>query len=144
MAPSRYCGNETQISHILRSAKFLAVVGLSENPERPSYGVAHYLQQVGYKIIPVNPGVRDVLGERAYLTLGAVPGTIDAALVFRRAEYVPEIAREAIAKGVPVLWLQEGIRQVQAAAKAYRAGLTVIMDRCMFKEHRRLVAQGEV
>jgi predicted CoA-binding protein len=130
---------DSDLERILKENRTVAVVGLSDNPTRPSYGVASYLQQAGYRIIPINPRLERVLGEMAYPDLEAVPGRVDIVDVFRRAEHVPGILRGAVAKGAAVLWLQEGIRNRQAAEEALAAGLEVVMDRCMLKEHRRLV-----
>ena len=115
--------------------KTIAVVGLSSDPARPSYGVARYLQRQGYRIIPVNPNEREVLGERAYPSLREIPVPVDVVDVFRRPEYVPEVVDDAIAIGAPVLWLQQGVIHPRAAARAQAAGLVVVMDRCMKVEH---------
>lgn len=119
----------------------VAVVGLSENPERPSYRVAAALQQMGYTIVPVNPHVAEVLGQRAYPDLASVPPPVDVVLVFRRAEHTPDVAHRAAAEkerlGLRVLWLQEGIVCEEAARIALAAGLDVVMDRCMYKEAAR-------
>jgi predicted CoA-binding protein len=117
------------------AGKTIAVVGLSNNPARPSYGVARYLQQHGYRIIPVNPNEDAVLGEQAYPSLRDVPVPVDVVDVFRRPEHVPTVVEEAIAIGAPVLWLQQGVIHPQAAARAQAAGLAVVMDRCIKVEH---------
>jgi uncharacterized protein len=117
------------------AGKTIAVVGLSNNPARPSYGVARYLQQHGYRIIPVNPNEDAVLGEQAYSSLRDVPVPVDVVDVFRRPEHVPSVVEEAIAIGAPVLWLQQGVIHPQAAARAQAAGLAVVMDRCIKVEH---------
>lgn len=117
------------------AGKTIAVVGLSSDPARPSYGVARYLQQHGYRIIPVNPNEDVVLGEQAYPSLRDVPVPVDVVDVFRRPEAVPEVVEEAIAIGAPVLWLQQGVIHPQAAQRAQAAGLAVIMDRCIKVEH---------
>jgi predicted CoA-binding protein len=127
-----------EIRDILHSARTIAVVGLSDRPDRPSHGVAAYLKAHGYRIIPVNPGVREVLGEKAYARLEDVPEKIDVVDVFRRPEHVPEIVDSAIAVGAKVVWLQDGIVHEAAAAKARAAGLRVVMDRCMLRDHHRL------
>ncbi len=124
-------------SEILRKYKTIAVVGLSPNRMRPSYGVSDYMKRSGYRIIPVNPGHSEILGEQSYRTLDDVPDTVEIVNVFRRSEYVPEIADAAIRKGAKVLWLQEGIYDEAAAEKARAAGLEVVMDTCILKEHRR-------
>jgi predicted CoA-binding protein len=126
-----------EIRDILRTARTIAVVGLSDRPDRPSHGVAAYLKAHGYRIIPVNPAVREVLGEQAYARLEDVPEEIDVVDVFRRPEHVPEIVDAAIAVGVKVVWLQDGVVHEEAAAKARAAGLRVVMDRCMLRDHRR-------
>jgi uncharacterized protein len=127
-----------EIRDILHSTRTIAVVGLSDRPDRPSHGVAAYLKAHGYRIIPVNPGVREVLGEKAYARLEDVPEKIDVVDVFRRPEHVPEIVDSAIAVGAKVVWLQDGIVHEAAAAKARAAGLRVVMDRCMLRDHHRL------
>ena len=126
---------------ILRSARTIAVVGLSNNPRRPSYGVARYLQRAGYRIIPVNPNVAEVLGERAYATLSELPGPVDVVEVFRRSEFVPEVVDEAIKLKIHVIWMQEGVIHQAAAEKARKAGIFVVMDRCILKEHHKLEAR---
>ncbi|MGD0498899.1 MAG: CoA-binding protein [Bryobacteraceae bacterium] len=127
-----------RIADIFRSARVIAVVGLSGKRFRPSYGVAEYLQRAGYRIIPVNPEQVTVLGEQCYPNLDAVPDPIDIVDVFRRSEFVLEIVEAAIRKGAKVVWMQEGVIHEAAARRAEAAGLTVIMDRCILKEHRRL------
>ncbi|HXG34647.1 MAG TPA: CoA-binding protein [Bryobacteraceae bacterium] len=126
------------IPELLRSARTIAVVGLSGKPWRPSHGVAEYMQRAGYRIIPVNPNETEVLGEKAYPSLEAVPEKVDIVNVFRRPEYVPEIVEAAIRIGAPAIWLQEGVVNEAAAERARQAGLFVVMDRCILKEHRRL------
>jgi predicted CoA-binding protein len=118
--------------------KTIAVVGLSSDPMRPSYGVAAYLQRQGHRIIPVNPNEREVLGEPAYPTLRDIPVPVDVVDVFRRPEYVPAIVDDAIAIGAPVLWLQFDVVHPDAAHRAQAAGLAVVMDRCLKIEHARL------
>lgn len=120
----------------------LAVVGLSDKPNRPSFGVSQAMQQMGYRIIPVNPGAEMILGERCYPDLASVPAPVDVVQVFRRAEYTPpvanEVAQEAERLGIRVLWLQEGIANNEAAAIAHDAGVQVVMDRCLYKEAVRV------
>lgn len=128
------------ITDLLKKAKTIAVVGLSSSPLRPSYGVSAYLQGQGYRIIPVNPEIKGALGEKAYASLSEVPEKIDIVDVFRRPEFVPEIVDEAIKLKVPVIWLQEGVIHEAAAQKARKAGLLVVMDRCILKEHRKRIA----
>ena len=127
-----------RVAEILGSAHTIAVVGLSPKRFRPSYGVAEYLQRAGYRIIPINPGVAEVLGEKAYPSLDAVPGPVDIVDIFRRPEHVPAIVEAAIRKGAKAIWMQEGVVHEDAARRAESAGLAVVMDRCILKEHRRL------
>jgi len=127
-----------RISEILHSAHTIAVVGLSAKRYRPSYGVAEYMQHAGYRIIPVNPRETQVLGERCYPDLDSIPDAVDIVDIFRRSEYVPEIVDAAIRKGAKVIWMQEGVIHEEAARRAEEAGLTVVMDRCILKDHRRL------
>ncbi len=124
-----------EIEEILRSSKTIAVVGLSPKPERPSYGVAVYMKSQGYTIIPVNPGQKEILGETCYPNLADVPGPIDIVNIFRDPSAVPEIVDQAIAKKAKVIWMQEGIVHNDAAAKAREAGLKVVMNKCLYKEH---------
>lgn len=125
-----------QITNLLQRVKTIAIVGLSDNPMRPSYEVAKYLQEQGYRIIPVNPAVREVLGEKAYATLAEVPEKIDLVDIFRNSESVPPIVDEAIRLKIPAVWMQETVVHPEAAEKAHHAGLMVVMDRCVKKEHR--------
>jgi hypothetical protein len=131
---------------ILAAAKTVAVVGLSDKRDRPSYGVAAYLQQQGYRIIPVNPNLTEVLGERAYPAVTAIPNeiAIDVVEIFRRPEHVPLVVEEAIAAGAKVVWMQQGIVHEAAATRAEDAGLTVVMDACMAAVHRHLRAVGKI
>ena len=131
--------SEETIAALLREAKTIAVVGLSGNPERSSYGVAQYLQKHGYRIIPVNPAETEVLGEKSYASLKDVPEQIDIVDVFRRSEFVPEIAEQAIEIGARALWLQMGVIHEEAVRKAQAAGLTVVMDQCIAVDHNLLV-----
>jgi predicted CoA-binding protein len=126
------------ISEILHSARTIAVVGLSNKRFRPSYGVSEYLKRVGYRIIPVNPLEAEVLGEKSYPDLDSVPVPVDVVDIFRRSEFVPEIVEAAIRNGAKAIWMQEGVIHEQAARRAEAAGLTVVMDHCILKEHRRL------
>jgi len=112
----------------LRNSKTIAVVGLSDNPERASFGVARYLQAQGYRIIPVNPMVSEVLGEKSYPDLKSVPETIDMVDIFRRSELVPPVVDEAIEVGAKYVWMQDGVIHLEAAAKAEAAGIPVVMD----------------
>jgi len=124
------------IGELLKRTRTIAVVGLSSDPMRPSFGVAEYMQSKGYRIIPVNPKEGTVLGEKSYSSLSDVPEKIDMVDVFRRSEFIPEIVDEAIRLKVPSIWLQESVIHPAAAKKAQDAGLTVVMDRCILKEHR--------
>ena len=132
-----------QISEILQSARTIAVVGLSGKRFRPSHGVAEYMQRAGYRIIPVNPRETQVLGETSYADLEGIPEAIDIVDIFRRSEFVPEIVEAAIRKRAKVIWMQEGVIHEAAARRATEAGLAVIMDRCILKDHRRLGLQSE-
>jgi len=117
------------------------VVGLSPEPDRPSYQVARYLKEQGYRIVPVNPGAKEILGELCYPTLSSIPEVVDAVDIFRRSEEVPAVVEEAIRIGAKAVWMQEGVIDEAAAARAREAGLLVVMDRCMLKQHRRLKAK---
>jgi uncharacterized protein len=125
------------IADILQNSEIIAVVGLSSDRSRPSYGVSQYLQSKGYRIIPVNPNETEVLGEKAYARLEDVPQRIDIVDVFRRTEAVPPVADSAVAVGAKVLWMQLGIINQAAAEKARAAGLMVIEDACLLIEHKR-------
>lgn len=120
---------------ILASARTIAVVGLSPDPRRPSHGVARYLQRAGYRIIPVNPNVDAVLGERAYPSLRQIPQPVDVVEVFRRSEFVGPIVDDAIAIKASAVWLQDGVVDEDAAARARDSGLDVVMDDCMMRRH---------
>ena len=129
--------NDTdRITQLLQQAKTIAVVGLSDNPMRVSYDVSEYMQRNGYHIIPVNPAIASALGEKSYPALSDVPGKIDIVNVFRRSVFVPDIVDEVIRLKLPALWLQEGVVDEEAAEKARQAGIFVVMDRCILKEHR--------
>ena len=123
------------VTEILKSSRTIAVVGLSSRHFRPSHGVAEYLQSAGYRIIPVNPGEAEVLGEKSYARLEDVPEPVDIVNVFRRSEFVPEIVESAIRIGARAVWMQEGVIHPEAAESARRAGLLVVMDACILKEH---------
>ena len=125
------------IRELLARSKVIAVVGLSSKPHRPSHGVARYLQSVGYKILPVNPNEREVLGEKSYARLEDVPVKVDIVDIFRRSERVPPVVESAIAIGARAVWMQEGVIHEEAAARARAAGLEVVMDRCLLKEHNK-------
>jgi len=124
------------IADLLQRAKTIAVVGLSSNPLRPSHGVSAYMQSHGYRIIPVNPNISECLGEKAYSSLLEVPENIDIVDVFRRSEFVDGVVDQAIQLKVPAIWMQEDVINERAAAKARQAGIFVVMDRCILKEHR--------
>jgi len=123
---------------ILNSSRVVAVVGLSAKPDRPSFMVASYLKEQGYEIIPVNPWEKEVLGEPCYPDLSSIPKPVDVVDIFRRSEEVPAIVDEAIKIGAKAVWMQEGVINEEAAVRARKAGLLVVMDRCMLKEHQRL------
>lgn len=125
------------IMDLLRNAKTIAVVGLSDNPDRSSYGVARYLRDAGYTIIPVNPGIKEWEGIRAVGSLRDIAEPVDIVNVFRRPEYVPEVVEDAIAIHAGAVWMQQGIRHEEAAARAEAAGLTVVQDRCIALEHSK-------
>lgn len=129
---------DAEMAALLGSAKRIAVVGLSDKPDRDSYRVAEYLLRHGYEVIPVNPAVDEVLGAKSYKSLAEVPGAIDIVDVFRKSDAVPPIADEAVRLGSKALWLQLGVLHEQAAAKAKAAGLTVVQDHCIKVEHARL------
>jgi predicted CoA-binding protein len=124
------------ITDILQRAKTIAVVGLSDNPLRPSHGVAAYLQSQGYRIIPVNPKIKESLGENAYPSLREVPEKIDIVNIFRRPQFVEEVVDQAIQLKIPAVWMQEEVIHEKAAQKARQAGIFVVMDRCILLEHR--------
>jgi predicted CoA-binding protein len=130
------------IEKILTETRTIAVVGLSSRSQRAGYYVPAYLQEQGYRIIPVNPYLDRALGEKAYPNLETVPEPVDLVLLFRRSEYVPPLVEEAIEIGAQAIWMQLGIRHEEAAAKAEQAGLDVVMDACMLVEHRRRPAIG--
>ena len=124
------------IADLLQRSTTIAVVGLSSNPLRPSHGVSAYMQSHGYRIIPVNPNITECLGEKAYASLLDVPEKIDIVDIFRRSEFVGGIIDQAIQLRVPAIWMQEDVINENAAAKARQAGIFVVMDRCILKEHR--------
>jgi uncharacterized protein len=132
--------NDTEMTQLLRRAKTIAVVGLSSNPMRPSFGVSRFLQRQGYRVIPVNPNETEVLGEKAYPSVKDVPGPIDIVNIFRRPARVPEVVDDALGKGVSCIWMQEGVVNHEAAAKAEQAGMSVVMDKCILRELARLLS----
>ena len=127
------------IPELLRSSRVIAVVGLSNKRYRPSHGVSEYMQHSGYRIIPVNPNETEVLGEKSYARLEDIPEHIDIVDIFRRSEFVMPIVESAIRVGASAVWMQEGVIDEEAAKKASDAGLKVVMDRCILKEHQRSV-----
>jgi uncharacterized protein len=132
----------SNIPEILKNSRTIAVVGLSGNPMRVSNGVSAYMQRSGYRIIPVNPQETEVLGEKSYARLEDVPPEdmpIDIVNVFRRPEFTPEIVESAIKVGAKIVWMQEGVVNEAAAARAREAGLEVVMDKCILKEHRKML-----
>ncbi len=130
---------DSDLKNIFVKAKTVAVVGLSPDSQRDSYRVADYLKRKGYRIVPVNPEADEILGEKTYPDLKSIRDPVDVVDVFRRPEYLPEIAEQAVSIGARVLWMQQGIRNDEAASKARGAGLTVIEDRCMMQEFSRLM-----
>ena len=131
---------EARVKQILAEARNIAVIGLSDDPWRPSFGIARYLQQEGYRIFPVNPEITEVLGERAYPELAAVPEPIDIVNIFRRSSAVSGHVDEVIAKGAKLIWMQLGVRDAAAAERARAAGIAVVMNRCIAVEHRRMLS----
>lgn len=127
------------IRALLQRVRTIAVVGLSPQPTRPSYAVARAMQQFGYRIVPVRPAVAEVLGEKAYASLAEIPFPVDLVDVFRAAEHIPGVVEECLAIGAPAIWIQEGIVHDEAAARATAAGLTVVMDRCLYKDYLALL-----
>ncbi len=123
---------------IFRNAKTIAVVGLSGSRTRVSYSVSEYMQSVGFRIIPVNPNEAEVLGEKSYATLYDVPEPFEIVSIFRRSEFVAEVVDAAIRMGARVIWMQEGVVDIEAAERGRAAGLTVVMDRCILKEYGRM------
>lgn len=132
--------NDTELAKLLRETKTIAVVGLSSNSMRPSFGVSRFLQRQGYRVIPVNPNETEVLGERAYPSVKDVPEQVDIINIFRRPARVPEVIDDALAKGARCIWMQEGVVNHEAARKAEEAGMSVVMDRCILKEMARLLS----
>ncbi len=130
--------NDREIRQLLETSKIIAVVGLSDKPERDSYRVAEYLQRQGYRIIPVNPTVDAVLGEKSYASVSDIPASVDIVDIFRRSDAVGPVVEDAIAAGARAVWMQLGIENEEAAQAAEAAGLQVVMDRCIKIEHARL------
>jgi hypothetical protein len=125
-----------RVTELLKQAKTIAVVGLSDDPLRPSHDVSAYMQSRGYRIIPVNPEIESCLGEKAYPSLLDVPAKIDIVNIFRRPDFVEEVVDQAIQLKVPAIWMQEGVIHERAAEKARRVGIFVVMDRCILQDHR--------
>ena len=132
---------DQDIKQLLKTAKTIAVVGLSPDPERPSYEVANYLQSKGYKIIPVRPGIKEILGEKAYASLTEIPESVDLVDIFRKTEFIPEVVDEAIRIKTKAVWMQLGLSHPQAAQKAVSAGISAIENRCILIEHKRLLSK---
>ncbi len=130
--------DDAALRTLLRTVKIIAVVGLSPQSERPSYRVAQAMQRYGYRIVPVRPGIGEVLGEKAYPSLADIPFKVDLVDVFRAAEHVPAIVEQSLALHLPAIWIQEGIVHDAAAQRAQAGGMTVVMDRCLLKETIRL------
>jgi hypothetical protein len=128
-----------EMTELLRTSRTIAVVGLSSKKTRPSHGVSEYMQRQGYRIVPVNPNEAEVLGEKAYADLESVPESVDIVNIFRRSEFVPEIVDAAIRIGARAVWMQEEVIHQEAAERAAAAGLAVVMDRCILKEHRKML-----
>ena len=129
-------------AEILRKYRTIAVVGLSSDEARDSYSVSKYMQEAGYRILPVNPSESEVLGEKAYPTVASIPSPVEIVVIFRRPAAAPSVVADAIAAGAKVIWMQEGIVNEEAAAKARAAGLEVVMDRCIRTAHRRMAASA--
>jgi predicted CoA-binding protein len=136
--------SDKEMKEILLSIKTIASVGLSSNQEKESFWIVSYLKEQGYKIIPVNPTATEILGEKVYPSLSAIPDKVDVVQVFRKSEDVPPVVEEAIKIGAKVVWMQEGIINEEAAQKAREAGLQVVMDACMRATHRRLIGPKPV
>jgi len=130
--------HDQKMRDILTSARTIASVGLSSNQEKPSYSVAAYLKEQGYRVIPVNPTATEILGEKVYASLSDIPDKVDVVQVFRKPEDVPPVVDEAIKIGAKIVWMQEGVVNYEAAQKAEEAGLQVVMDACMRATHQRL------
>ncbi len=136
--------SDNEIRELLQRARTIAVVGLSNRPDRDSYAVARFLQRNGYRILPVNPNLTEpVLGEQPYASLRDISEHVDIVDIFRRAEFVPQVVEDAIAIGADVVWTQLGIAHPAAAVRAHQAGLGVVINRCMAIEHRRLMREVE-
>ena len=130
--------SDNELREILKSTRTVASVGVSSNPDKPSYGIFQYLMEAGYRMIPVNPTTPQILGRQTYPDVPSIPEKIDVVQVFRKPEDVPPVVEQAIKAGAKVVWMQEGVVNEEAAARAEKAGLKVVMDRCMRETHRRL------
>jgi predicted CoA-binding protein len=131
--------NDAEMTELFREAKTIAVVGLSDSPGRASYGVARFLQAQKFRVVPVNPGLTEVLGEKCYARVEDIPGEIDIVDIFRKSEYMPEVVADALTKRPRCIWMQEGVAHQEAAKTAEAAGVPVVMDRCILKELARLL-----
>jgi hypothetical protein len=131
--------NDEDLTRLLTESKTIAVVGLSDNPARASYGVARFLQRQNFRIIPVNPALTEVLGEKCYTRVADIPDTVDIVDVFRKSEFMPEVVTDALTKHPRCIWMQEGVEHHEAAQKAEAAGVAVVMNRCILKELARLL-----
>lgn len=131
--------NDEKVARILSQARTVAVVGLSDKPWRASNGVARYLQQSGYKILPVNPNIDEALGERSYARLEDIEESVDIIDVFRRPEFVPDLVAPALRSGAKLVWMQEGVHDAESADLLRQSGVEVVMDRCLMVEHMRLL-----
>jgi len=131
--------NDADLTRLLEESKTIAVVGLSDNPSRASYGVARFLQRQKFRVIPVNPELSEVLGEKCYARVADIPDEIDIVDIFRRSEYVPDVVKDALVKHPRCIWMQEGVEHQEAAQMARDAGVAVVMDRCILKELARLL-----
>lgn len=134
--------NDEKVAQILAQADVVAVIGLSDKPWRASHGVARYLQGAGYRVVPVNPNIEESLGQRAHGRLENLETPVDVVNVFRRSEFVSDLVDAAIASGARLFWMQEGVRDEQAAERLRAAGIEVVMDRCLMVEHMRLLARS--
>jgi predicted CoA-binding protein len=139
---SKFMPSEERLKEILKDSKIIAIVGLSQNKDRPSYRVGRFLKARGYTIIPVNPRYETVFGLKSYPSLSSIPDSVDIVDIFRKSEDVGPIVDEAIQKDVPVVWMQEGVINEEAAQKALDAGLEVVMDRCIYKTYKKLFLGG--
>jgi uncharacterized protein len=135
--PSEIQASAEEITKILEDYRVVAVVGLSAKPDRPSHQVAQYLQEHGYRIIPVNPGCQEILGEKCYPSLKDIPFPVEVVDIFRKVDAIPGIVDDAIAQGAKVIWMQQGLEEPVSGGKAKQAGLAVVMDRCMKIEHHQ-------